>query len=107
MSEVVAARFTCDGCSRTYAWKEQLANRRVKCKCGHTMTVPAAPPEPEIDENALYDLVADEPAQQPVKLAPLAAPVKAINSGKGAAGAGAAAAAPVGLGYQLGQTQRE
>src|SRR4051794_21464067 len=37
-------KFSCDGCGKTYTWKPDIAGRRVKCKCGHVMTVPKAAP---------------------------------------------------------------
>jgi hypothetical protein len=39
-----AGKFSCDGCNKSYTWKPELAGRRVKCKCGHVMTVPNADP---------------------------------------------------------------
>jgi hypothetical protein len=63
MGEAVAARITCDGCKKTYAWKPELAGKRVKCKCGHTIQVPAAQ-EPPPDEDGMYDLA---PSEEPVK----------------------------------------
>jgi hypothetical protein len=59
------SKFTCGGCSRSYTWKAELANKRVKCKCGQVMTVPAAAPgaagAPPVDDDlyALTDLAAD------------------------------------------------
>jgi hypothetical protein len=32
----------CAGCERKFAWKPQLAGKRVKCKCGQAISVPAA-----------------------------------------------------------------
>src|SRR5438552_17401640 len=69
MSSTAAGRFSCDGCGKTYAWKAELAGKRVKCKCGQAMTVPSedpalaeAPPEGFED---LYAL-AEGPPVQPV-----------------------------------------
>ncbi len=33
-------KFKCGGCSRAYAWKVELAGKKVRCKCGHVMAVP-------------------------------------------------------------------
>lgn len=38
-------RFSCPACNRSYAWKPEMAGRPAKCKCGHSMTVPAEPPQ--------------------------------------------------------------
>jgi hypothetical protein len=43
-------QFNCDGCGKSYRWKAELAGKRVKCKCGHTMTVPQPPVEVESDD---------------------------------------------------------
>src|SRR5687767_3453590 len=92
MSDAAATKFSCDGCGRTYAWKEQLAGKRVKCKCGTAVTVPQAPLEPEFDADALYDLAdaetaaaANAPSQHRVVERP--APVKAKASTAAAASA--------------------
>src|SRR5687768_15850591 len=65
MAEVQAAKFSCDGCGKSYKWKPEFAGKKVKCKCGFVMTAPAAPPdvpEDEPDLDALYTL-ADEGKQ--------------------------------------------
>src|SRR4051794_21497346 len=72
-------RITCSGCGKTYVWKPELAGKRVKCKCGEAMTVPAsmeaaAPPPQEED---LYDLAPSSEPPKPkssprVPLAPMA-----------------------------------
>jgi len=48
----------CPNCSKSYPWKPDLAGKRVRCKCGELIEVPANAPKAEVDE--LYDL-ADEP----------------------------------------------
>ncbi|HYE18249.1 MAG TPA: hypothetical protein VEA69_07380 [Tepidisphaeraceae bacterium] len=40
----VAGRFVCSGCGKGYAWKAELAGKRVKCKCGAAISVPASMP---------------------------------------------------------------
>jgi len=35
----------CDGCGKKYKWKAELAGKKVKCKCGHVMTIPQPPQE--------------------------------------------------------------
>src|SRR5215471_14931347 len=54
---VVPAVITCPTCSKEYRWKPELAGKRVKCKCGEVIAVPASQPEPEA--NDLYDLADD------------------------------------------------
>jgi len=44
MGSTTSGKFSCDGCGKSYAWKAELAGRRVKCKCGHVVTVPAEDP---------------------------------------------------------------
>jgi hypothetical protein len=94
------ARFSCEGCVKTYVWKPELAGRRVKCKCGHVMTVMQAPPEPEpeLDEDALYDL-ADAETEAAKKSSALSAPyvprVAAVGAGVSMGAATATATAVV------------
>ena len=52
-----AGQFTCDSCGKTYAWKPQLAGKRVKCKCGSPLTVPKSDPAAR-DDGGLDDLAA-------------------------------------------------
>src|SRR3954451_7877631 len=103
MSDATSTKFSCDGCGRAYAWKESLAGKRVKCKCGQAMTVPDAPPEPEFDADALYALAdaekeaaANAPSQHRIVEQP--APVKAAPSNT--ANAISRGAAGLALGYQ-------
>jgi hypothetical protein len=42
MSTVASDVIVCAGCERKFAWKPQLAGKRVKCKCGQAISVPAA-----------------------------------------------------------------
>lgn len=61
MSGVADAMFACVGCGKSYRWKQELAGRKVKCKCGQVMDCPStapAPPEPS-EEDGLYGF-ADE-----------------------------------------------
>src|SRR4051812_39539607 len=44
MASTTAGKFSCDACGKSYSWKAELAGRRVKCKCGGVMTVPASDP---------------------------------------------------------------
>lgn len=36
------AAIVCGSCQRKFAWKPELAGKRVKCKCGQPIAVPAA-----------------------------------------------------------------
>jgi hypothetical protein len=61
MEQVDQGKFSCNSCGKSYKWKPEFAGRKVKCKCGFTMTAPATPPnaaavsdEPDLD--AMYDL---------------------------------------------------
>jgi hypothetical protein len=83
------SRFSCDGCKRTYAWKPELANRKVKCKCGATMVVPdlsvkpkAAASDENSDDFSAYDFAEPDPPKVAPKPAPLRAstPVMSGNS---------------------------
>lgn len=33
--------FRCDGCGQVFAWREELARRALRCRCGQTMLVPS------------------------------------------------------------------
>ena len=122
MSDVATSRFSCEGCGKSYALKPELSGRRVKCKCGHVMTVPQAPPvqaELRLDDD-LYD-VAPEPSKPQqgkarVPLAPVAprVPLRPVETSApapavGMQAAGVAVPVPGGipLAYQKGPTQRE
>jgi hypothetical protein len=74
-------KFSCDACSKSYSWKPELAGRRVKCKCGHVLSVPkddpAAPPPPPLsddfppDFDSLYALADGNPVEEPVTPPPV------------------------------------
>jgi hypothetical protein len=65
-----AGKFTCDQCHKSYSWKPELAGRRVKCKCGHALSVPRDDPAvadddalpPEFED--LYALSAGAPVDE-------------------------------------------
>jgi DNA-directed RNA polymerase subunit RPC12/RpoP len=42
-------RFSCAACGRSFSWKPELAGKRVKCKCGEKLTVPATDPAAEME----------------------------------------------------------
>ena len=61
----MAQAIKCSSCGKSYPFKPELAGRKVKCKCGQVITVPAAPKATEPD--SLYDLAPDPtaPASRP------------------------------------------
>ena len=56
------ANYLCQ-CNKSYAWKPELAGKRVKCKCGAVIEVPHPPVQPDVEED-LYDVA---PSDEPVK----------------------------------------
>ena len=99
-----AGKFSCDGCSKSYTWKTELAGRRVKCKCGHVMTVPASDPAAEMYEappegfDDLYSLAEEKVVQAVPAYArpqPAGAPLPpAVGASRGAVRNAAAAPTP-------------
>jgi hypothetical protein len=70
-------RIVCPSCGNKYAWKEQLAGKRVKCSCGEAFSAPLEPPAAEAPADDLYGL-SDEPAQaQPRRAIPVAESIPA------------------------------
>jgi hypothetical protein len=50
----VGPSFSCDACGRTYAWKPEVAGRRITCKCGEMFFAPdEAPSSAMIDDTLL------------------------------------------------------
>jgi len=37
-----AATITCEGCAEQYPWNERYAGKKVRCRCGQTMVMPAS-----------------------------------------------------------------
>src|SRR3954447_12445007 len=103
MGATQAGKFSCGECGKSYTWKAELAGRRVKCKCGRPLTVPAqdpaaatyeAPPEGFED---LYALAEEKVVQSaPVFVRPQTAGAAgaAVGGGGGGRAIPAAAAAP-------------
>ena len=48
-------QFSCEWCGKNYAWKVELAGKKVRCESGHVMTAPQSPPA-ELETEELYDL---------------------------------------------------
>src|SRR4051812_44414225 len=101
MSEVATARFSCTGCGKTYAWKPAIAGKRVKCKCGTVITVPATNPVEQQEPEDLYDLAPDEQPAAP-KRAPVIPPQVAAARAAAASSGASSAALPY-----AGPTQRD
>lgn len=76
------AKFGCDECGKSYRWKEPLAGKKVKCKCGHVMRVPESV-EAEEEDEGMFEL-ADEsgPAKPPPPPPKPAAPPPLPDSGE-------------------------
>lgn len=120
MPSASAERFSCDSCNRVYAWKEELAGKRVKCKCGNAIAVPKTIASPDgigLDDDGLYALVADAEAaakRQPVVIrqaepaveTAAARPSRTQLAAPAAGGSGMSVAATT-LGYRRGPTARE
>lgn len=79
--------FKCPGCGKSYKVGEDLAGKRVKCKCGHTMKLPSVPTKPDAVDGSdpMGSLLDDElppaqsamPSMGPIRRAPReAAPAK-------------------------------
>jgi hypothetical protein len=83
MSATTEPKIVCGGCQKQYKWKPELAGKKVKCKCGTVVPVPAGQPvAPEPAEDDLYALAEDVrpaataiPPIQPIQpVAPAAIP---------------------------------
>jgi hypothetical protein len=92
MGSTTAGKFSCDGCGKSYTWKAELAGRRVKCKCGAVMTVPATDPAavddalpPDFED--LYALAEGTPIAEAVT-PPAFTRDKAAGGGGGGGGGG-------------------
>jgi hypothetical protein len=103
---MAAGQFSCGGCGKSYAWKLELAGKRVKCKCGEKLSVPATDPaaveaEAEPDGMGGFDdlmaLADGAPASEAGYASERAAPMRNSSRGGGAVcpscGAGVDAAA--------------
>ena len=60
MAEADQGRVGCPGCGKTYRWKAELAGRKVRCKCGQVMRMPADAPGAALDDSDGYDLASPE-----------------------------------------------
>jgi hypothetical protein len=101
MSDVATAKIVCDGCKKSYAWKPELAGKKVKCKCGQVIHVPM-PAAPKEEPDDLYDLAPSEEAPKPKKrlpITPSAAPAVAAT--------GTIAPPSAAVAYQSAPTKRD
>lgn len=104
MSDTASLRFSCESCAKSYAYKPELANRKVKCKCGAVMVVPDLS-APSVEEDT-YD-IADDP--KPAAVA-VPKPVPRAASQQVTQPTGRAVAQPVpkpSLAYARGPNKRE
>lgn len=62
-----AGKFACDSCNRSYRWTDKLAGKRVKCKCGAVLQVPAE--EPAGPDELPPDFASLEPSDAPTAAA--------------------------------------
>lgn len=72
MSEAQQARFECQSCGKSYAWKPELAGKKARCKCGAVMDIPQRVSAGEDDLDRLYDLAEDDAPPRP-RVAPTGA----------------------------------
>ena len=75
-------QFSCDNCGKSYAWKPQLAGKRVKCKCGSPLSVPKTDPAAH-DDGGLDDLAALAHGGDAYDDAPAAAGPRCPSCGEG------------------------
>jgi hypothetical protein len=98
--DAAAMRFSCDSCGKSYAWKQELAGKKAKCKCGAAISVPTQLGGADDDAGA-YDLADAGPAPAVAAPRPAAsarpAPVaRPAMTSSGRSAPVAAAAAPAG-----------
>ena len=73
----IAEPIVCGGCSKKFAWKVELAGKRVRCKCGHTIIVNFGPAKPASAKPGPVKPVVEKSATTgPIPLKPL--PVKRV-----------------------------
>ena len=79
-------KFTCDSCGKSYSWKPELAGKKVKCKCGQPMRVPATDPADDALPDGFDDLAAL--GEGTIVEAPAGAAVAPVAGGKSPAAKG-------------------
>ncbi|HEX7009267.1 MAG TPA: hypothetical protein VF184_04755, partial [Phycisphaeraceae bacterium] len=60
MAQAPQGQITCSHCGRVYKWKPEIAGRKVVCKCGQKMRIPAEP-----SDQAQSAGSSSSPAQEP------------------------------------------
>ncbi len=72
MSSTTGEKFSCPSCDKKFAWKDDLAGKPVRCKCGHVFTAErpkqatSAPIEQSGPEIEAFDLYPEpEPLHRP------------------------------------------
>jgi hypothetical protein len=63
-----AAAVVCQGCNRKFAWKQELAGKRVRCKCGHAIAIPGGAggtPTARVPAVTTRQAVVGKPAPRP------------------------------------------
>jgi hypothetical protein len=53
MSQAIGARVSCPSCGANYRWKPELGGKKVRCKCGNPLEIPASPPGATVGEGAI------------------------------------------------------
>ncbi len=89
----MASSISCSSCGKTYTLKPEYAGKKLKCKCGATIAVPA-------EEEETYDFADSEPASAPAKAVSSPAKAQAATAGAKAP----ARAAPAAFGPAPGST---
>lgn len=67
-----ASQFACAACGRKYAWKTELAGKKVRCKCGQPVAVPTGGAVASVTAGA-PQAVASRAAAGPMPVMPVAA----------------------------------
>jgi hypothetical protein len=74
MAEATEGTFTCEKCKRSFAWKPQLAGKRVACKCGGRINVPpTSPPRAKSESAAINTSPTQARDPAPIKAAQIKA----------------------------------
>ena len=53
--------FSCPACGRSFAWREQIAGKTAKCKCGSSVKVPAQSPSASASARSAVADIEDDP----------------------------------------------
>lgn len=61
MAQAPQGQITCSHCGRVYKWKPEIAGRKVVCKCGQKMRIPAEPSD-QVQSSGSSSSPAQEPS---------------------------------------------